>query len=149
MSMKARTSRPGSSRERGGQPAVGLVELADVSPGEGAEERAEGGRGADPAEDGLHRAVAQQVHVLDAVRPDGHARDQAHRLHHSVGAARAGGRRAGQQARQPGAVGEREERGQAGVHQQVRIIEHGARPPRGMQQLHLRGVLSKGPVEAW
>jgi hypothetical protein len=39
----------------------------------------------------------------------------AHRLRDGVRAAGAGGRRAGQQARQSGAVGERQERGKPGV----------------------------------
>ena len=41
--------------------------------------RAQRGRRADPAEQRIHDAVPQQVHVLDAVRPAGHPGDQAGR----------------------------------------------------------------------
>ena len=49
----------------------------DVAPGIRAQVRAQRGRGADPAEQDVHRAVPQQVHVIDAVGARGHARDQA------------------------------------------------------------------------
>jgi hypothetical protein len=112
-------------REHGGELPVRRIELPDVSPGIGAQMRPEGGRGADPAEHGLHRAVAEKIHVVDAVRPGGHARDQAHRLRGRVGAARAAGPDPGQRSGQPGALGEGDERGQAGVGQEVRVAGHG------------------------
>ena len=88
---------------------------------------AERGRGADPAEQRLHRAVPQQVHVVDAVRARRHPRDQARDLRDGAGAAGPAGPHARQQFRQPGALGEGRQRGQAGVREQVRVIEHRAR----------------------
>ena len=52
--------------------------------------RAERGRGADPAEQGAHRAVPQHVHVIDAVRARRHARDQGRHLQARVHPALAG-----------------------------------------------------------
>jgi hypothetical protein len=59
--------------ERRGQLAVDGVELADVSPGQVPEEGAEGGRGADSAEDRVHRAVAEQARAVDGIGAGGHA----------------------------------------------------------------------------
>ena len=79
--MKARVSLPGSSGARRASSAssspVHLLQLADVPPGIGAQVRAQRGRRADPAEQHIHGAVPQQVHVIDAVRPGGHPGDQA------------------------------------------------------------------------
>jgi hypothetical protein len=57
-----------------------LLQLGYVPPGIGAQVRAQRGRGADAAEQRAHRAVPQQVHVIDAVRPGGHPGDQARDL---------------------------------------------------------------------
>jgi hypothetical protein len=54
-----------------------LLQLADVAPGVRAQVRSQRGRGADPAEQGIHRAVPQQVHVVDRIRARGHPGDQA------------------------------------------------------------------------
>ena len=124
---------------------VGLVQLADVSPGEGAQERAERGRGADPAEQPVHRAVPQQAHVVDRVGARGHAGRQAGDLQARVRAAvavRADVRRG--QVVQPGTLGEGGQRDQAGVRHQVRVVKRRARFRERMQQSHLRGVLSDG-----
>ena len=79
--MKARISAlasSGASRVRFARNSrCGPVQLADVPPGEGAQERAQRGRRADPAEQRLHRAMPQQVHVIDRIRARGHARGQA------------------------------------------------------------------------
>ena len=79
--MNASTSAPGSS----GAPAARSprklaghgVELPHVAPGERPQERPQRGRCPDPAEHLRHGAVPQHVHVIDAVRPGGHPRDQA------------------------------------------------------------------------
>jgi len=64
------------------------------------------------------------------------------------GPAGAAGPHPGQQPRQSRTIGEGQERRQAGVGQQVRVIEHGARPREAVQQSRMRGVLSDGPMEA-
>ena len=56
---------------------VDLLQLQDVPPGERPQERSRRGRRADTAEQCWHRTVAQQVHVIDAVRPGGHPGNQA------------------------------------------------------------------------
>ena len=145
--MKARVSGAGQQRRLPGEVRqelpVGLVQLADVSPGEGAQERAERGRGADPAEQRAHRAVPQQAHVVDRVGARGHAGGQAGDLQARVRAAVAAGAdvRRGQVV-QPGALGEGDQRDQAGVRHEIRVVERCARLRQAMQQSHLRGVLS-------
>jgi hypothetical protein len=57
-------------------PAGHGVQLAHVAPGKRPQERPQGGRRPDPAEHLCHGAVPQDVHVIDVVRPGGHARDQ-------------------------------------------------------------------------
>ena len=129
-------------RERGHEPAVRLTELPDVAPAVRAQVRPERGRGADPGEHRPHRAVPQEIHVVDRIGARGHAGDQARDLGCRVRAAGPAGPHAGEQVRQPGAPGKGHQRGQAGVRQQVRVIEHGTCFPAAMRQLHLRGVLS-------
>jgi Phage integrase, N-terminal SAM-like domain len=51
--------------------------MADVPPGESTQERAERRRGADPAEHRCHRAVLQQIHVIDRIGASGHPGGQA------------------------------------------------------------------------
>ena len=53
-------------------------------------ERAQGGRGAHRGEHVAHPGVAQQAHVVDAVGPGGHPRDQCHHLRRRVRPGRAG-----------------------------------------------------------
>jgi hypothetical protein len=57
-------------------------------------------------------------------------------------AARAGGADAGQGFRQAGTAGEGRGRGQGGVGEEVRVVEHGAGLHGAVQQLPLRRVLS-------
>ena len=89
--MNASTSAPGSSgacrasSARNSRPA--FSSWLHVAPGIGAQVRAQRGRGADPAEQRCHRAVPQQVHVIDAVRARGHPGDQARDLQVRVDAA--------------------------------------------------------------
>ncbi len=111
--------------------------------------RAERGRGADPAEQGIHRAVPQHAHVLDRVRASCHARDQARHLQARVDAAlSAGADVLRDQVRQARALGEGHHRDQASVRHEVRVVERCARPRDAMQQSHLQGVLSNQELEA-
>ena len=110
--------------------------------------RAERGRGADPAEQGAHRAVPQHAHVIDAVRARRHARDQgrdlqARVLPHSP----PGGRAPRQDRRQPRAPREGHHRDQAGVRHEMRVIERRAGLRQSMQQSHLRGVFPNRVME--
>jgi hypothetical protein len=93
--------------------------------------------------------VPQHAHVIDAVRAGRHARDQARHFQvrvHPAGPAGADVLR--DQVRQAGALGEDHHRDQPGVRHEIRVIERGARPREGMQQLHLQGVLSNRVLEA-
>jgi hypothetical protein len=111
--------------------------------------RAKRGRRADAAEQGIHRAVPQHVHVLDRVRADRHARDRARHLQVRVDAALAA--RADvlrDQFLQPGALSQGHHRDQPGVRHEMRVIERRAGLRQGMQKLHLQGVLSGRVLEA-
>ncbi len=134
----------GQQRRPQGQLAQQLpvhhLQLADVSPGERPQVRPERGRCPDPAEQARHRAVPQQVHVIDAVRACGHARDQARDLQLRVDAAL--------QARQPGPLSQGHDRDQPGPRHEVRVVEGCAGFRQGMQQSDLQGVLSGRPTEA-
>ena len=55
---------PGQLRE---QVPARRLQLADITPGERAQERPQRGRGPHPAEQLRHRAVPQQAHVVDRV----------------------------------------------------------------------------------
>jgi hypothetical protein len=70
------------------QPAH-LLQLEHVPPGERPQERPQRRRGADPAEQGWHRAMPQQVHDIDAVRLGNHPSGQARNLRMRVHPARA------------------------------------------------------------
>jgi hypothetical protein len=59
------------------QHAAHILQLRHIPPGEGPQERAQRGRGPDPAEQRQHRAVPQQVHVIDAARTRDHPSSQA------------------------------------------------------------------------
>ena len=101
--------------------------------------RPERGRRPDPAEQVRHRAVPQQVHVLDAVRPGGHARDQARDLQLRVDPARpAGPDMLSDQAREPSPLRQCHYRDQPGPRHQMRVIEGCVRAGRAMQQSHHR-----------
>ena len=75
--------RAGQQRRRRGQPASNpgppSPAGATFPQVERAQERPQRGRRADPAEQRGHRAVPQQVHVIDAVRPGDHPGHQARR----------------------------------------------------------------------
>ena len=65
-----------------------------------------------------------------------------------VGAGVAGRSGGGGQVVQAGALSEGRDRDQAGVRDEVRVVERRARPSDDMQQSHSRGVLSDGFMEA-
>jgi hypothetical protein len=119
------------------------IELPHVAPGERPQERPQRGRGPDAAEHLWHGAVPQDIHVIDAVRPGGHPRDQAGDLQVRVHAGPAGNPDvlAGQ-VRQAAAPGQGHHRDQAGPRHEIRVIKRCVRPGGIMRQLHLRGVLS-------
>ena len=111
--------------------------------------RAERGRRPDAAEQGAHRAVPQQVHVIDRIGPGGHPGDQARDFHLSVDpalAARPDVLR--DQLAEPGALRQGHYRDQAGVRHQIRVIERYVRPRQGMQQFRVAPVRfrSQGPL---
>ena len=126
-----------------------LLQLGDVPPGIGAQVRAERGRGADPAEQGAHRAVPQQAHVVDRISPGRHARDQARHFHGGVDAACAAWADVLRyQDAQPGALGRAHHRHQAAVRHEIRVVEGCPSLRQAMQQSHLTGVLSCSTTEA-
>ena len=57
-----------------------VLKLADISPGKGPQARPQRRRRLDPAKQPVHRAVAQQPHVIDRIRPSHHPRRQAANL---------------------------------------------------------------------
>ena len=136
---------PGQLREE--LPAR-LLQLGDVPPGITAQVRTQCRRGADTAEQGVHRAVPQHVHVIDAVRARGHPGDQARDFQVRVEAALAARRdMLRDQVRQAGALRQGHHRDQPGVRHEVRVIEGRVRLREAMQQSHLQGVLSNRELE--
>jgi hypothetical protein len=126
-----------------------FLQLADVPPGIGAQVRTERRRGADPAEQDVHRTVPQHVHVIDRIRARGHPSSQARDLQMRVDAALAARRDVlRDQVRQAGTLGERHHRHQAGVRHEIRVVKRCVRLRQAMQQSHLRGVLSNRELEA-
>ena len=151
--MNASVSAPGSS---GACPASAirnsracLLQLGHVAPGIRAQVRSQRGRCPDAAEQRAHRAVPQQAHVIDAVRPGGHPGHQARDLQGRVDAAfpaRPGVLR--DQAPQTGPVRQRHHRDQAGVRHEIRVVERRVRLRQAVQQSHLQGVLWNRVLEA-
>jgi len=96
------------------EPGRDRVELAHVAEGERPQERPECRGGTHRGEQPTHGAVAQQVHLVDVVRPGDHSRDQRHDLGHRV---RPGGPRdmhvLTDQLVQTGTLGQRHHRDQA------------------------------------
>ena len=137
----------GQHRGPGGQldqyPAVHRGQLADVAVVEGPQEAAQRRRGADPADRGRERAVAQQVHPVDGVGAGDHPGHQRTDLQPGVGADLGGHpHMLSGQVFQPDVLGQPHGRYQPGVRHQIRIIKPGVRRGRGMQQSHPRGALS-------
>jgi len=130
------------------QPAH-LLQLEHVTPGECAQERAQRGRGADPAEQGWHRTMPQQVHVIDAVRPGDHPSSQARDLQVRVHPAPVTDPdMLRHQAAQARPLRERYHRDQPGPRHEIRVIKRRTRLRQPMQQSHLRGVLSSSTTVA-
>ena len=109
----------------------------------GPQEAAQRRRGADPADRGRERAVAQQVHPVDGVGAGDHPGHQRTDLQPGVGADLGGHpHMLSGQVLQPDVLGQPHGRYQPGVRHQIRIIKPGVRRGRGMQQSHPRGALS-------
>ena len=126
-----------------------LLQLGDVAPGIGAQVRAQRGRRPDAAEQRAHRAVPQQVHVIDGVRARRHPGDQARDLQVRVDPAfpaRPDVLR--DQIAEPGALRQGHHRDQPGVRHEIRVVERCVRLRQAMQQSHLQGVLSNRVLEA-
>ena len=92
---------------------------------------------------------APQVHVIDAVRPGRHPRDQARHLQLRVDPARpTGPDMRSDQISKPGPLRQAHERDQSRPRHEARIVEGCVRPGQAMQQSHLQGVLSNRVLEA-
>ena len=133
------------AREPGQQLPPGLLQLQHVSPGIAAQVRAERGRGADPAEQHVHRPVPQQAHVIDASpRPAAMPATRQptfRRRVHPAPAARPDV--LGEQFRQPGAAPRAPPPGTSPPCDTRFGSSNTARVRAGaMRQSHLRGVLS-------
>jgi hypothetical protein len=121
------------------------VELADVTEGEGAQERAQRRGRADPGEQPAHAAVPQQVHVLDRVRAGDHPGHKCRHLQRRV--YRAGGLERellGDQVTEPALLRERDDRGQAADRHEIRIIERRRQRRRTVRQSHPADALLRG-----
>jgi hypothetical protein len=124
------------------QPAY-LLHLQHVSPGEGAQERAQRGRRPDPAGQRRHRPMPQHVHVIDTVRPGDHPSSQARDLQVRVHPAGAGDPdMLCHQVRQPRPLRQGHHRDQARPRHEVRVIKRRVRLRQIMQQSHLTGAPS-------
>jgi len=108
------------------QPGRHRVELTDVAEGEAAQERPQRRGRPHPGEQPAHRAVPQQRHVIDRVRPGDHPRN--HRGDLQVGVDAAGLAQLhmlGGEPLQTGPLGELQDRRQAGARHEVGVIEGG------------------------
>jgi hypothetical protein len=128
---------------------VDLLQLQHVPPGEGPQERPQGGRCPDPAEQRGQGAVPQHVHVIDAVRAGDHPGHQAPSLHRRVHPARpADPDMLPYQLTQASPPSQGHDRDQARPRHQMRVIKPHIDLRQLMQQSHLRGVLSARELEA-
>jgi hypothetical protein len=128
---------------------VHFLQLQHVAPGKGAQERSQRGWCPDSSEQRGQRAVPQQAHVIDAVRPGDHPGHQARHFHRRVHPARPGDpdMLTGQIA-QARSLRERHHRNQTRLRHQTRVIERRVDFRELVQQSHLRGVLSSSAIEA-
>ena len=146
-------ARAGQQRRLPGQlrqelPAC-LLQLGDVAPGIAAQVRAQRGRRPDAAEQRAHRAVPQQVHVIDAVRARRHPGDQARDLQVRVDAAfpaRADVLR--DQVASPARCARAITGTSPACDTRFGSSNDALRPREAMQQSHLQGVLSNRVLEA-
>ena len=150
--MNATVSLPGSSGARRARSAsssrLHLLQLEHVPPGEGTQERSQRGRGPDPAEQHRHRAVPQQVHVIDAVRPGDHPGRQARHFQVRVHAAlMAHPDMLAGQVRKASPLRQGHHRDQTRPGHEIRVIKRRVDLRQPMQQSHLRGVLSARDLE--
>jgi hypothetical protein len=111
-------AQPGQHSRRDG------VELADVAEGEFTQERPQRRRCVRAIEEGAHRAVSQQGHVVDAVGSGDHARDQRGHLRPGVGALVGGQpQMLVGHCRQVALLGQRDHRDQAGAGHQIGVVK--------------------------
>ena len=127
----------------GQYPAVHRGELTHVAVVERPQKATQRRRGADPADRGRDRAVAQQVHPVDGVGAGDHPRHQRTDLQTRVRADLGGHTHMlRDQILQPNVLSQPHRRYQPGVRHQIRIIKRRVCPGRGVQQSHPRGALS-------
>ena len=101
------------------------IELTHMAEGKTAKESAQRRRRPHPAEQPAHRAVPQQVHIVDAVRPGDHPGDQRRHLQMRVHPTRLAQRqRLPGQPGQPARLGQLDHRHQPGTRHQSRVIEY-------------------------
>ena len=120
----------GASQDRGvlGQgdhePGGDRVELADVPEREAPQERAQRGRGPDTGEQPAHPTMAQQVQVIDRVRPCDHPGDQCWdlqvRVHTTDGPQ---SQRVRDEVSQPRPLRQRHRRSQTRARREIGIVE--------------------------
>jgi len=114
------------------------VELADVAEGEGPQERAQRRGRPDSGEQRVHPTVAQQVHVLDAVRPGDHPRHRRRHLQRRVGCPLTRqGQRVCHQVAQPGLLRQRHHRRQTTARHEIRVIKYRRDLRRSVRNSHL------------
>ena len=119
-----------------------LLQLQHVAPGKGPQERPQRGRRPQAAEHIPQGAMAQQAHVLDAVRPGGHPGHQAGHLEIGVHPARPGDPHLlTSQVTQARPLREGHHRDQPGLRHEMRVVKRRVNLRKLMQQSHLRGVL--------
>lgn len=106
------------------EPRSDGVGLAHVPEGELPKEGAQRRRGIGAVEDLAHRPVAQQCHIVNAVRAGGHARDQAGQLQPRVGALVGGYAQVFiAQLAQARLLGQGHQRDQTRARHEIRLIE--------------------------
>jgi hypothetical protein len=98
---------PRQGREQAGSDRI---QLAHVPEPERPQERAQRRRRPHPLKEPVHRAVPQQIHVLDRVRARDHPRDQRRNLDRRI--RRRHGQPLAQQLGQPGLLGQSHHRRQ-------------------------------------
>ncbi|MFI0486847.1 hypothetical protein [Actinomadura sp. 9N215] len=125
------------------QPAARLLDLADVPPGQAAQERAQRGRRPHIVEHLVHAAVPQQVQVIDAVSARGHPATIEQTFAAGIGPTPLTDPDVLEdQARQATALGRLHHRHQTAISDDGLVVEHRMRLVGKVRQSHLRGALS-------
>ena len=106
------------------EPRGDRIGLADVAEGELPQERSQRRRGVRAVEECAHRPVAQQGHVVDAIRACGHPGHERGQFHSTVGALVGGhAQMLVTEPVQARPVGEFHQRHEAGARHEVGLIE--------------------------